>query len=309
MTIPHGQLQTIDMTVDKLGGLDPDRPLSPGQGIVVRCDQQITAGYAWQFATGPQMRLVVPRDGTLDATVSGKLDLDCDDVGVEQGKDCDDLSSAFHVGAQEMCPTDYDYDCDGVTTKDAVCSYGGPAGNLCDGKRTCTADNSAACIANDPNTLGCICADGRCKRCLLQGIPSNMPGVAQACVPASSPLRHDLCSFASGCQVVVAGKPADFDVSFTNTQGTVMDTVTVAMNEQVIMRVDYAPVAMMEPLFPPGMPFAPLIDLKVKALSGGGELHYVYRLEVEGPQSTPRTFCGDAVGQTSVMTCTDDFVP
>jgi hypothetical protein len=186
--------------------------VAPGESLVVECESNagpFESGIAWQPGDTAQLRLLLPADGTADAS-SRTLDMDCDLHEVPDD-DCDDLRAAFFVGSRETCDG-LDTNCDGARLELVACDL--PAGTC---GPTSSTDGVAMCIDREGGQLGactgdpqCLCANGNpgpCTKCILDFQAGTAANLAQPCAPAAGLLALPECDANRACIVEVMPVP------------------------------------------------------------------------------------------------------
>jgi hypothetical protein len=143
------------------------------------------SGVVWRTPDGAELRLMLPSDGTSDATTR-MLDLDCDGALVAAdatSADCDDTRARFHAGAVEACDGE-DTNCDGSQYSAVPCmttACGSASGTaLCDEATqtvgACSADVTCACAAGSADA-------SECRRCVVDYSHGTNSG-QKICEPA-----------------------------------------------------------------------------------------------------------------------------
>lgn len=210
---------------------DDNAELAPGGVRVVTCahaDQTtFTSGIVWRTLAGAEYRLLMPDDGTLDAT-GRALDMDCDGHEVtpqSSNKDCDDTRELYHRDARDVCDG-YDTNCDGAQTIASNCTTGLDCTNpfqvsgiqLCNDETKETTDCSA--------TAACLCAAGTTAGCRFCSVPiehgqsdPNASGVFHPCQPAIGVLStYQKCTAAEPCDVEVVGVRGGWKIEVSTSQ-------------------------------------------------------------------------------------------
>lgn len=189
---------------------DSDAP-APGQVQLVECarDDQTTfvSGIVWRPLRGGELRIVLPVDGTSDAT-GRELDLDCDNHAVtpeSSRPDCDDTRSTYHRDAEDICDG-YDTNCDNAQTVASVCT----STDLCFDQNTSMSTAIELCDDTTGESLGChapascLCETGTgCITCAMPYLDSSTtPGIVRPCQPALGVLStYGKCSAQLPCTV------------------------------------------------------------------------------------------------------------
>lgn len=221
--IKPGTVASYDVAVVTLAPDAEAAGIAAGQGHAVRCESNAgswASGAVWKPATGPQIRLLLP-DVAADPDATDAMeranDLDCDDHSAD-GRDCDDLRSAYHVGQTETCDG-LDTDCDGrpleLITGCAAPTAGtcsAPGVQVCaDGPNDATAGMTSQCLQSA--ACGCALVGGSypvsCNRCALNWVPTS--GGVDPCDPGVGKLHFDQC-VAPGCTVEVVGVDGPWEV-------------------------------------------------------------------------------------------------
>ncbi|HEY4241560.1 MAG TPA: putative metal-binding motif-containing protein [Kofleriaceae bacterium] len=182
--------------------------IADGQGFEVDCATGPSpSGFAWRPPGKPELRLVLPDDGSKSALDRvDDLDLDCDGFAADAG-DCDDLNAAFEPNADDACDG-MDTNCDQRETFVVVCPAMGmdcPTGSngvaICDdttGHQTnCTADPACLCAQAAPH----------CAICTLSvDANSGSPDTAgQPCSPSIGEIGLGQECGSDGCTIDVVG--------------------------------------------------------------------------------------------------------
>jgi len=220
--IKPGTVALYDLAVVKLAPDADAAGIAAGEGHAVHCESSAgswASGAVWKPAIGPQIRLLLPdvsaNPDAIDA-MERASDLDCDDHPAE-GRDCDDLRSAYHAGQTETCDG-FDTDCDGrplelitgcQSTTNAVCGAMGVS--VCSEGPASGAPMPSTCLPTA--ACGCAAIGGvtppDCASCSLPWVTAS--GGIDPCDPGVGKLHFDQC-VAPGCTLEVVGADGAWEI-------------------------------------------------------------------------------------------------
>lgn len=249
--VRQGLVARYELAVIKLAPDADAAGVGPGQGHAVACQTtggSWPSGAVWKPKSGPQIRLLLPdlaEDPEATDAMLRASDLDCDEHPAD-GRDCDDLRSAYHGGQKETCDGD-DTDCDGrrleliegcQVNSTATCSA--PGVSLCtEGPNDPVSGDLGAC--RQSAACGCEFVGGTrpqgCAACALGWI--GMDDAAAPCAPGVGKLHVGICP-APGCTVDVVGADGPWEIKIGPTEaGPFASQLTGLTTGDVYLRAKY----------------------------------------------------------------------
>ncbi len=289
--------------VDEVTDLDDP---APGQVVRITCpgeDQtEFTSGIAWRPLGGGELRILMPNDGSDDAS-NRDLDLDCDGKIVKPDDarpDCDDMRAKFHRGAPDVCDG-LDTDCDGAqvmaadcTSADVLCTNPqtntqSPGVELCDDRT----GEALGCHANA--TCGCLAGTG-CISCIAQVVAGATQGFVRPCQPAIGMLStYGKCSASEPCDVEVVQTSDDWRIEIAPVGTTSFGDRAFGVTDAMLIKAKHGPDSTYEQM---GAPLSTLSDVSLALIQKDGTIHYTpVRLQVD--EGAIRSECP----MTPTLTC------
>lgn len=207
---------------------DPTVALGAGEARVVTCTHddgtEYESGIVWRASDGEEYRILLPNDGSLDAT-GRPLDMDCDDHAVTaetSHEDCDDTRDVYYRGAADTCDG-LDTNCDGATTWAESCPFS-TTGNICNspfgitGVRLC--DEATQQMTDCAATAYCGCnVSGGCHACIVPFEPSLVDPLDDSfqhpCQPIVGAYPTPRCSVDKPCDIEILAVRGEWKVKIS----------------------------------------------------------------------------------------------
>ncbi|MEO8840784.1 MAG: putative metal-binding motif-containing protein [Kofleriaceae bacterium] len=200
------------------------------------------SGVVWRDANGGELRLMLPSDGSTDATMR-PLDLDCDGEVVAtaaSSEDCDDTRARFHTGATEVCNGE-DTNCDAAPYSVVSCTSAPSCGNSTTGTAVC--DQTTRTVGTCSTDVTCACAPdstvmSECRKCVLDFAHGTGAGTVSVCEPAIDAMidTQGACS-AAPCTVEVVATTGGWDASVAATSQSSFAKLATGVTSAFALRV------------------------------------------------------------------------
>jgi len=196
----------------------------------------------WRDPRGAELRLMLPSDGTDDATMR-PLDLDCDGdtvAAAASSEDCDDTRARFHAGATEVCNGE-DTNCDASRYSAVPCTNAQLCGTSTTGTAVC--DQATQTVGTCSTDVTCACtpdstAMSECRKCILSYEHGNSMANIKVCEPAIDAMidTAGACS-QTPCTVDVVATTGGWDASVAATSQGPFAKAAIGVSSAFALRV------------------------------------------------------------------------
>jgi Putative metal-binding motif len=200
------------------------------------------SGVVWRDPNGAELRLMLPSDGSTDATMR-PLDLDCDGevvAAAASSEDCDDTRARFHTGAAEVCNGE-DTNCDAAQFSAVPCTTAPTCGNSTAGTAVC--DQATQTVGTCSTDIACACAPDStamadCQRCVLSFEHGTGANDIKVCEPAIDTMidTKGACS-QTPCTVEVVATTGGWDATVASIAQGPFTKVATGVTSAFAMRV------------------------------------------------------------------------
>jgi hypothetical protein len=244
--VVRGKIDEYTLDVEPVTEVVDRSPVGASQAMQVACTRDdattFRSGVVWRTPDGAELRLLLPSDGTGDATTRA-LDLDCDGQTVAAAatsEDCDDTRARFHTGAEEVCDGE-DTNCDASQYSAVPCTN---AATACGGSTAGTAlcDQATQTVGTCSTDVACACAPGsvaasECRRCVL-GFEHGSNNAMQICEPAIDATvgMSGLCT-QTPCTMTVVSTTGGWQATVATTSQGMFAATAVGVVDAFALRV------------------------------------------------------------------------
>lgn len=245
------EIDKYTLTVEKATQInDASLELQSGEVRVVSCPRDDQTSYAsgivWRTSTGEEYRILLPSDGTQDATTR-MLDMDCDahEVTAESShRDCDDTRSEYNRGAADACDG-ADTNCDGAEILQEECPGNtatcvSPFGNT--GVRVCSEETQVR--TQCAPSAYCACQAGvNCHACSVPfeasiAEPAN-DALVHPCQPVIGTFQTPFCSDLKTCQVDIVEVRGEWKVKISPPEMNLFGSRATGITGPLAVKVEH----------------------------------------------------------------------
>lgn len=199
------------------------------------------SGVVWRDPNGAELRLMLPSDGSTDATMR-PLDLDCDGevvAAAASSEDCDDTRARFHTDAAEVCNGE-DTNCDAAQYSAVPCTTAPTCGNSTAGTAIC--DQATQTVGTCSTDIACACAPdstamSECQRCVLNFEHGTGAMDVKVCEPAIDTMIDTQGACQTPCTVEVVATTGGWDATVASTSQGPFTKVATGVTSAFGMRV------------------------------------------------------------------------